>query len=50
MIAAGALTTVLAERRTVGSLSAFYRAIATFLHMSEEMIRSVVARIAIVLQ
>lgn len=50
MIAAGALTTVLAERRPGGSLSAFYRAIATFLHMSEEMIRTVVARIAVVLQ
>ncbi|MGI0131915.1 MAG: hypothetical protein ACREDK_02280 [Thermoplasmata archaeon] len=46
LIAAGALTTVLAERRPPGSLSAFYRAIASFLHMSEEMIRAIVARIA----
>ena len=46
LLAAGALTTALAERRPPGTLSAFYRAIATFLHMSEEMIRVIVGRIA----
>ncbi len=49
MIAAGALTTALAERAPPGPLSAFYRAIARFLHMSEESIRFVVAQLAGVL-
>ncbi len=46
MIAAGALTTAIAERHPPGRLSAFYKAIARFLHMSEESIRHIVAQIS----
>ncbi len=46
MIAAGAFTTALAERNPPGNRYAFYKAIAGFLHMSEETIRFIVARIA----
>ncbi len=49
VIAAGALTTALAERNPPSSLSKFYRIIARFLHMSEETIQLIVARIAQVL-
>ncbi len=46
VIAAGALTTALVERSPPGNLGNFYRAVANFLHMSEETIRFVVTRIA----
>lgn len=49
IIAAGALTTALAERNPQGSRNSFYKAIADFLHMSEETIRYIVARIAEIL-
>lgn len=49
VIAAGALTTALAERERPGNLSRFYRAIAEFLHMSEETIRLIVARITAIM-
>ncbi|MCI4361158.1 MAG: hypothetical protein L3J91_05595, partial [Thermoplasmata archaeon] len=46
VIAAGALTTALAERGAHGSRYAFYQAIANFLHMSEETLRLIVARLS----
>lgn len=49
LIAAGAFTTALAERNPPENRSAFYRAVANFLHMSEETIRLIVARMAAVL-
>lgn len=49
VIAAGALTTALVERSPPGNLAQFYRAVGNFLHMSEETIRFVVARIADIL-
>ncbi|HYK93887.1 MAG TPA: hypothetical protein VEY07_07600, partial [Thermoplasmata archaeon] len=49
LIAAGALTTALVERTPPSRLTAFYKAIARFLHMSEETIRFVVAQIASIL-
>jgi len=45
MIAAGAFTTALVEREPPGNLRAFYRAVADFLHMSEDTIRFIVTRI-----
>ena len=49
VIAAGALTTALAERDPPGNLRAFYRAVADVLHLSEETIRAIVKRIAMIL-
>ena len=46
VIAAGALTTALAERSPPSNLGQFYRAVANFLHLSEESLRFVVTRIA----
>jgi transcription initiation factor TFIIIB Brf1 subunit/transcription initiation factor TFIIB len=46
IIAAGALTTALAETDPPGTRASFYRAMAAFLHMSEGTIRYIVARIA----
>jgi hypothetical protein len=46
MIAAGALTTALAERSPPGRLSTFYHAVASFLHMSESNIRLIVTMMA----
>lgn len=45
LLAAGALTTALAERERPGNLSAFLRAIAAILHMGEQAIRTIVARL-----
>ncbi len=46
MIAAGALTTALAERERPGNLAKFYRALATLLHLGEGAIRAVAGQFA----
>ena len=49
LIAAGALTTALAERDPPRNLRGFYRAVADLLRMSETTIRAMVERIAAIL-
>jgi transcription initiation factor TFIIIB Brf1 subunit/transcription initiation factor TFIIB len=49
LIAAGALTTALAERDPPRNLRSFYRAVADLLRMSETTIRAMVERIAAIL-
>jgi transcription initiation factor TFIIIB Brf1 subunit/transcription initiation factor TFIIB len=46
IIAAGALTTALAENDPPGNRASFYRAVAAFLHMSEGTLRYIVTRIS----
>jgi transcription initiation factor TFIIIB Brf1 subunit/transcription initiation factor TFIIB len=49
LIAAGALTTALAERAPPSNFRNFYRAVADLLHMSETTIRAMAVRIAAIL-